>query len=334
MKTANSSYESAVDGLRAVAILPVVLFHADLGCQGGYVGVDIFFVISGYLITGILIRGISDDSFSLSKFLGRRLRRLAPAVSVMTFFTSVASWWVFTPDDLREYGQSLVAYAVMLSNFYFFRESGYFAGANEFKPLLHTWSLSVEEQFYLFYPLLLGACRKWPARRRNILLAFLFTISFIASQSTVQNANAAAFYLLPFRAWELLAGALIYSCNLKLTTHSIWKELVGWAGLFLCLYPVFFFDDQTLFPGFSAMVPCLGACLILSCSDVTTSTVVCRILSTKALVAVGIISYSLYLWHWPLLVFARYLSVEELSLFTKLVIVFSSIAIAYPSVPT
>jgi peptidoglycan/LPS O-acetylase OafA/YrhL len=297
-------YQPEIDGLRAVSVMLVVLYHAGLPITGGYVGVDVFFVISGFLITALIAKEINNGTFSLAKFWERRIRRIFPASLVTMLVVLILGTLIMVPRDLEKLGQSSIAQAAMLSNVYFWRDVDYFAGSAETKPLLHTWSLAVEEQFYLFYPILL-VCLSYYRRIQFGLLLGLSLISFVLSVIFVAYRPQAAFYLLPFRAWELLLGGLIALRPIYISSKTA-RELLAATGIVLILLGAVLFDAATPFPGIAAMLPCLGAAAFITGNlfDKTSSG---RILSWQPIVFVGLISYSLYLWHWPIMAFMRYL---------------------------
>lgn len=299
-------YRPEIDGLRGVAILAVLANHIDSRLlPGGYVGVDVFFVISGYLITSILLRDAMHGSLSFSRFYARRVRRLLPAASVMSVFVMVAGSAMLLPREFKDLGASLVAYAAMASNVLFWRWDDYFAGQTRTWPLLHTWSLAVEEQFYLVFPWLVAVLSK----RSRMVLGGAFLTMFAASfwLSVWQSTNDArsAYYLLPSRSWELLAGALCALVPADRLMASSAFGLLGLASAACVLTPMAVYSEHTRFPGWAALVPVLGTVgLILVTSRA--SSFWRTLLATRALVWVGLVSYSLYLWHWPILSFARY----------------------------
>ncbi len=299
-------YRPEIDGLRAVSVIGVVLFHLGLGFPGGFVGVDVFFVISGYLITGILLRQLSEDRFSLVDFWARRVRRIAPAAIVMVVGTLLVGGYLQTPERYSELARSAMAHVLMASNCYFTRDQGYFAEKSDLEPLLHTWSLSVEEQFYLIFPLLMVLLwRRWRAKL-PLLMLVAAVASFAWSWLEVPRNPKEAFFLLPARGWELLAGALLAlapQCRMRIAG----REGLSTVALLLVITPMFIFDRETAFPGPAAMPPVLGAVLLIFSGG---GTWVGRLLSWKPMVGIGLISYSLYLWHWPLLVFAREVNYE------------------------
>lgn len=305
-------YRPEVDGLRALAVVPVILYHAGLPLfGGGYVGVDIFFVISGYLITRILIDELEKGTFSLVGFYERRARRILPALFLVVGVSTCVAWAVLMPRDMKEYSQSVVAVSTFSSNIFFLLKSGYFDGAAELKPLLHTWSLAVEEQFYILFPPMLYLI--WRFGRIAVFTALigLLGISLILAETGARTTPNAAFYLLHTRAWELLLGALA-----ALGLHrSGWcvpsqvAESLGFLGLALILAPVFVFDTDTQFPGVMALPPTIGTMFILLFA--TRESMVGRILSMRILVGTGLVSFSAYLWHQPLFAFARHVDLVE-----------------------
>ncbi len=320
-------YQPEIDGLRALAVLPVIFYHAGFGFPGGYVGVDVFFVISGYLITRLILAELDAGGFRLLNFWERRVRRLFPALAVVVLVTLAAGYFLLLPADYDSLAESALAQVLLVSNIHFWREIDYFAGPAELKPLLHTWSLAVEEQFYLIFPFLLAACAKfnrWPLKN---LLGGLFGVSLLLSIWGSYANPAATFYLLPTRAWELLAGAGLSIMPAVANLHRRRMEWLGWLGLACVLTSVFCYGADTRFPGASALLPCLGACLIIH-SNRGQITRVGRLLAWKPVVFIGMISYSLYLWHWPLLALLRYSFGGNLSLETRVLAVASSLLAA------
>lgn len=311
-------YRREIDGLRAVAVVPVVLFHAGFGLfSGGYVGVDVFFVISGYLITTILLSELHDGRFSIVKFYERRARRLLPALFLVMACCLPFAWLWLLPEDMVDFGQSLMAVVGFVSNVLFWREeTGYFNTAAELKPLLHTWSLAVEEQFYLLFPLALMLLWKLPRTGLFVLLALVSVISLGIAEWGAHNQPAAAWFLLPTRAWELGIGALaaIHLRNKPLDPQASggFNQLMSLAGISLIAWAIFFFDDNTPFPGVWGLLPVVGTALVILFA--TPATLGGRLLGTRALVGTGLISYSAYLWHQPLLAFARQRNIVELDL--------------------
>ncbi|MDA7666795.1 acyltransferase [Akkermansiaceae bacterium] len=319
-------YRPEIDGLRAISVIGVVLFHLELGFPGGFVGVDVFFVISGYLITGILLRQLGEDRFSLMEFWARRVRRIVPAAIVMVVGALLIGAFLQTPERYASLARSAMAHVLMASNCYFTRDQGYFAEKSDHEPLLHTWSLSVEEQFYLIFPLIV--CFVWKRAPQRLALVFTSAalISFSWSWIEVVSNPKWAFFLLPARGWELLVGALLAILPQK-TMRSLGDEAWAGLGLVLVLAPMFFFDRQTAFPGPGALAPVLGAALLIWTGG---STKIGKLLGWRALVRIGLISYSLYLWHWPFVVFAREM-VIELTLTWKISLLVASLLAGYSS---
>jgi len=299
-------YRREIDGLRALAVLPVILFHAGFETfSGGFVGVDVFFVISGYLITTIIQAELNLGKFSIVNFYERRLRRILPALFFMMLVCIPLAWCVLFPIDVKKFSQSLIAVSVFVSNMLFWRESGYFDPAAELKPLLHTWSLAVEEQYYLLFPLFLMLSWRFGKRWILILLACFFVVSLSLAQWASIAKPAAAFFLLPTRSWELFIGSFcsFYMSSRKPCFTRGLGETGGWLGLVLIMYSVFTFSKMTPFPGLWALIPTVGAALILMFAGHQTT--IGKLLANKAFVSIGLVSYSAYLWHQPLFAFAR-----------------------------
>ena len=306
-------YRPDIDGLRAVAIVPVVLFHAGVpGFSGGYVGVDVFFVISGFLITGILRHEIDAGVFTLAGFYERRVRRLLPALFAMMLVTSAVSVGLLLPPDLLDFGTSVLATVFFASNVLFWQQSGYFGPAAEEIPLLHTWSLAVEEQFYILYPLFLVLIARRCERRYVPATAVVTTLAFALGLLLVQSDRDAAFYLAPPRAWELGFGALLALGVPATPRRQRLRDAAALAGVFAIAWSVFAYSKSTRFPGAAALLPCVGTAALLW-AGIGGHNVVGRVLSTRPLVLVGLVSYSLYLWHWPMLALGRYYAVRPLT---------------------
>lgn len=307
-------YRADIDGLRAVAVAPVVLFHAGIETfSGGFVGVDVFFVISGYLITGIILDEMRAGTFSVLAFYERRARRILPALFVVMAFTLAAAWFILLPIGYQSLAKSALSTTAFASNIYFWRQTGYFAGASEMLPLLHTWSLAVEEQFYIGFPLLLLLLLRWGQRMLALLTVAATLASFALSAWALDNTPSAAFYLIPTRAWELSLGALLALGVAPAARSRPPRELVALIGLVLVVAPVFIYTKGTAFPGLAALPPCLGTAAIIWAGlapPASGPNTVSRLLGLAPVVFVGLISYSLYLWHWPLLVLARHLTVS------------------------
>lgn len=326
-------YRAEIDGLRALAVIPVILYHAGFKLfSGGYVGVDVFFVISGYLITTIILAELEAGTFSLIHFYERRARRILPALFLVMFVCLPFAWFWLLPDAMKQFSQSLVAVSTFASNILFWRTSGYFDTATELKPLIHTWSLAVEEQYYVLFPLFL--LFTWKLSKRWIvgLLVFIFVISLAGAQWLSSTHPSFNFYMLPTRGWELLIGAFIafyYARNnIKKHNHNI-EQLGSVIGLLLIVYAVFAYDNQTPFPSIYALVPTVGAALIIIFAS--HKTVVGRLLGSKLFVAIGLISYSAYLLHQPFFALARERSLNEPSMYLMSALAVLSFAFAYLS---
>ncbi|MBO7882014.1 acyltransferase family protein [Burkholderia pseudomallei] len=294
-------YRPDIDGLRAAAVLAVVLFHAfPAALPGGFVGVDIFFVISGYLITGILIADLGTDRFSFRRFYARRIRRIFPALVVVLLATYGMGWFSLYGDEYRELGKHIVAGAGFVANWASWTEAGYFDQAAEAKPLLHLWSLGVEEQFYIVWPLLLWAAHK--ARRIGWVCAAIGLASFVTNVALIGHHPSAAFYWPITRMWELLAGAALAIGAAQVRHVGGWPHALSVAGALLCLASFVFVDSQAAFPGWWALLPVVGAVGLIAAGR--GGWVNRYVLARPVSVWFGRISYALYLWHWPLLSFA------------------------------
>jgi peptidoglycan/LPS O-acetylase OafA/YrhL len=300
-------YRPEVDGLRALAVIPVILFHAGFELfSGGYVGVDVFFVISGYLITSIILKEMDVEKFSLSGFYERRARRILPALSVVLVSSIFIGWFWMTPADYRDFGRSIFSISVFSSNIYFALTWDYFASWKIPPLMLHTWSLSVEEQFYVLYPLLLIGLSRLGLRHSFIILSFIFVCSLSFAIFGSSQFGQVNFFILPSRVWELLSGALlvfISSRCLELFSEKIQSGLAA-MGLILISMSVVFYDDTLKFPSAVTLVPVLGTVLVILFANA--QNIVGRLLSSRYLVWIGLISYSAYLWHFPIFVMAEY----------------------------
>ena len=301
-------YRPDVDGLRAVAVSAVLLYHARLGVPGGFVGVDIFFVLSGFLITSIILKdAASPNGFSIVGFWERRIRRILPALFVLILCTIAAGWFILLPSDFADFGKSVFAQAFFAGNFYYWISAGYFDQPAAYKPLLHTWSLAVEEQYYLFFPILFLPWWKIKITtlRWIIILGGLSSLALSIVQT--QAVPDAAFYLLPSRAWELFLGAFLAVTPYKPNVPRAVSEAASWTGVAAIALAYACYTSATPFPGLAAVLPCAGAAAIIWANDLGHRTSsVARLLALPPVVFVGKISYSLYLWHWPILVYAIY----------------------------
>ncbi len=303
-------YRPEIDGLRAVAVIPVILFHAGFQIfSGGFVGVDIFFVISGYLITTIILADLEAGRFSILNFYERRARRILPALYLVMASCLPFAWLWLMPSDAKELSKSVMAGLVFASNIFFWRQSDYFDAATELKPLLHTWSLGVEEQFYVLFPIVLMFAWQLGRKRIVVFLTIMALLSLALAEYAINRKPDAAFFLLPTRAWELAMGSLIafyLERKERGQFHPALHQILSLVGLGLIAFGVLTFSKETLFPGFSALIPTVGAGLIIVFA--LPGTLVGRLLINRALVGVGLVSYSAYLWHQPLLSFARHRS--------------------------
>ena len=322
------AYRREIDGLRAFAVLPVILFHAGFETfSGGFVGVDVFFVISGYLIMSIILAEKQTGTFSLSNFWERRARRILPALFVVIAACIPAAFLLLDQFALRSFAASILATLFFVSNFHFWKDGGYFETAAELKPLLHTWSLAVEEQYYIIIPLLLLAIWKLGRRRIGMTLAAIACASFAYGLWATSKEPEAAFFLLPMRAWELLLGALIAFHHARTapasTRGKLLPEALSALGVLMIGFSILNYSSATPFPGIHALLPTVGAALIILFAS--QQTFVGRMLGHKTLVGIGLISYSAYLWHQPLLAFLRHLT-DDLGLLPRgitLILVFA-----------
>lgn len=328
----SATYRPEIDGLRALAVLPVILFHAGVpALSGGYVGVDVFFVISGFLITQIILQERANGSFTIGGFYERRARRILPALFFVMLVCMPFAWFWMLPQQLDSFATSVAAVALFASNVLFWRTSGYFDPAVDEQVLLHTWSLAVEEQFYLIFPLLVAIGWRLGLRRLGWLVAALALISLALCEWTfVTGRTMTGFYLAPTRAWELLCGSLVAFWRMRQDapeTPPAYYSACGVIGLLMILGAVLVYDEATPFPSTYALMPTLGSALILAFA--VSGTWPARLLASKWLVGIGLISYSAYLWHQPLFAFAKIHSLRPppLEVFVALSVV--SLVLAY-----
>jgi peptidoglycan/LPS O-acetylase OafA/YrhL len=320
-------YRPEIDGLRAVAVLAVLLFHLGIsGFGGGFVGVDVFFVISGFLITRILFAEISAGSFRFANFYERRVRRIVPSQLAALVLTAIGAFLLFSPEDFLKFSDALMATLLFVSNIYFWREIGYFTADVDVKPLLHMWSLSVEEQFYLLWPLLLLALmtRKWRGwlPLMGILLAGASLAAAIIWAGKDPNA---AFYLLPFRVFEFaIGGAMVWGLRYR-PSNRWFNEILFLLGLVLIGYAVAYYSITTPFPSYFALVPCIGAALIIYAGAAPLSRF---LLSNRLMVYLGLISYQIYLIHWPLIVFFKYRAFAPMTALDQIIITAVTLALS------
>ena len=329
VKKLELTYRPEIDGLRAVAVLGVVLFHADLGFTGGYVGVDVFFVISGFLITSLILKDLERDQFSFRDFWARRVRRILPASTAIVIAVAVSAFMLLVSSDIQRVMRSVLWNQLFVANYYFYSQVGYFAESAELQPLLHTWSLAVEEQFYIFFPIFLVVGRRYASNYLLWLTVTVAAASLLISITLLQTDGAAAFFLLPSRAWELLTGAIVALLpDLRIQRRT--AECMTVVGLALVLLPMFLYTKQTPFPGLAAIAPVLGTAAIIIAASAERRTILGRVLSYNSLVSIGKLSYSLYLWHWPLFAFSSLL-LTGLPLTLRLSLVGISLLLAIPS---
>lgn len=326
-----SKYRPDIDGLRAIAVLAVVLYHFGFTpMRGGFVGVDVFFVISGYLITMIIAGELDAGRFTYSSFYERRIRRIFPALFAMLAVATIVGLVVLLPSDLLLLGKSLLATILFGSNLFLWRTSGYFNATSEINPLLHTWSLAVEEQFYLVFPFVLALLMRTSLRFALAGLATMVAVSFLLCVVVQPIRPTATFYLLPFRAWELGVGALLALGAFPTIGSRFARDAISVGAIGLLLGSLFLIPAGSQFPGWMAAFPVIGTALLIHAGSCGGS-VGTRLMSVRPLVFLGLISYSLYLWHWPLLVFAKYvLGLAPLGILVVPLLILS-LALAYAS---
>ena len=310
----NFLYRPDIDGLRAIAVLAVIFYHAGVpGFSGGFVGVDIFFVISGFLITSIILKEVHEGKFSIARFYERRIRRIFPALYPVILATLIGAWYLFHVLPFKQFAESVATTALFCSNILFWLKSGdYFAAPSSQMPLLHTWSLAVEEQFYIVFPLFLVAINNFLKRKYFPWILAMTIISFAVSVYGMQVNKSATFYMAPTRAWELLVGSIVALNAIPSIKNDVLRNTIAVLGIFLIGYSVFFFTEATSFPSTAALLPVLGAGFLLFSGQGSLSGVG-KVLSFRPMVFTGLISYSLYLWHWPLLVFSKYYLMRALT---------------------
>jgi peptidoglycan/LPS O-acetylase OafA/YrhL len=297
------AYRRDIDGLRALAVIPVVIYHMGYRwLSGGFVGVDIFFVISGYLISSIILGEVAAGNFSLARFYVRRIRRIVPALVVMIAGVFLLGYLALFPGEYKALADSALAATLSVSNIYFLHNTGYFTVHAGNEPLIHTWSLAVEEQFYVVFPLVVMLVHRFARRILTHTILLLGLASFAWSAYGVYADPEATFYLAHSRAWELLLGTIIAIQPMTLAVPSLIRNVMALAGLAMIAIAVTCFDGQMPFPGVNALLPCVGAALIIAAGQSGT-TLVGELLSLRPVVFIGLISYSLYLWHWPMIFF-------------------------------
>lgn len=335
-KIKDITYRPDIDGLRAVAVLLVVFYHFGLfNFTGGYIGVDVFFVISGYLITGLIVRELQQNNFSLITFYERRIRRIFPAFFTVSIVLGIVGYFYYSEKAYSDLWNSIGAATTSTANFLFYSQIGYFNAPALQKPMLHTWSLSVEEQFYIFLPLILFITIKFAQRWLKHVLIFILILSFVGNVYFLQKDPPLAFYMSYLRAWELLVGSLLAIQPIALPRWA--HEALSLSGLIAIISVAFIYNTETLFPGVNALVPVMGTMFIIN-SGHDYKSLVGKILSTAPMIFIGKISYSLYLWHWPILVFGSYYlvtkpSIKYLALFGLLSVILSFLTWKFIEIP-
>ena len=325
----NLKYRPEIDGLRAIAVGAVIFYHAQISLfgksifSGGYIGVDIFFVISGYLISTIIFQEIrTTDAFSFNYFYERRIRRIIPVLLMVILISTILGWIFLTPSELLDFSKSAISSIFFGSNFYF-HYSGLEYGAVDglYQPLLHTWSLSVEEQYYILFPIILFLGFKFLKGNFIKLLILFFFLSLITSQFAAQTYPSSNFYFIYSRVWELMSGTLLAYFETKngiRSNNKILSNIASIIGILLITHSIFFFNDKVLHPSFLTIFPIVGTCLIIWFSN--NEGLITKILSSKIFVGVGLISYSLYLWHYPIFAFARINNIFHGELLIKVIL--------------
>lgn len=323
------AYRPDIDGLRAIAVLSVVIFHIfPTLIPGGFIGVDIFFVISGYLISSIIFKNMETGSFSFFDFYSRRIKRIFPSLLMILIFVSIVGWISLLPGEYKNLEKMVSTTTIFMTNIALKNDVGYFADAAELKPLLHIWSLSIEEQFYIFYPLFIYLMYKFGRRLLPATLVLGCIISFAINAFYISSKPTQVFYLLPFRSWELSIGAILayIKLNNDSTISQLYKKhsnILALCGLACIIVAMTMFDKSTTFPGWAALLPTAGAVLLIAGKDSRFNQMV---LAHPVCVWVGLISYSLYLWHWPLISFAHIAGQTDIT--TKVSILCASIVLA------
>jgi peptidoglycan/LPS O-acetylase OafA/YrhL len=313
------NYRPEIDGLRALAILPVIFFHLDFNLfNGGFLGVDIFFVISGYLITYIIIIEIKEKKFSLVLFYERRARRILPALFLIMFFSSIVGYFLMLPDAYQNFGQSLVSTTLFSNNIFSIITSDYWDLTSEFKPLLHTWSLGVEEQYYFLIPLILLIIHNFFEKKISLILVSIFLLSFAISMFGSLNFQRINFYSLPTRAWELMIGSFLVLYQIQDNYKFRNTSFFNFLGILTIFFSIIFLSKENATPGPSTLLPTIGAALIILSQE--KKGIIYKILTNRISILVGKMSYSLYLWHWPVLVYFRVYSKDPPLVFAKFIL--------------
>jgi len=329
-KTEGVDYERFIDGLRAISVCAVIYYHLfPKFLSGGFVGVDVFFVISGYLITSQIRRESLAGKFSIGSFYARRIRRIVPALVVVLFASSVFAMIVLKPEDMHSFAKSLIAQPLSLQNFVFLAEGEYFRGS-ETKPLLHTWSLAIEEQFYLVWPWILLGLRFAAYRTLVALILFLIIISFVLNNVAILFSPKASFFLLPTRSWELAVGGL--GAVLNENCKNLWAKSerlaasIALLGMVFIVLSIICIDSSMPFPGYVGFLPVIGVFFVLLSG--ARSRVLQQVLTNRVMVTLGLLSYSLYLWHWPVLTFMHHMDLSTQTIFGVLAFVFVTFSLS------
>ena len=334
-------YRSEIDGLRALSIIPVLWTHLGLPfLPGGFLGVDVFFVISGFLITNILLKEIEENRFSITTFYERRARRILPALLTVILVTNILVLYIGgNPKVLADYGNSVISTLLFISNIYFWQTSGYFGSASELSPMLHTWSLAVEEQFYIFFPLLLLFINRYLKSKFLFVLIVISLISLLIAEWGARFSSIGNFYLLPTRAWELLIGsiaALLFSSNYINKLRILHAKGLTNVGILLILSSYFLFTPSTLHPTSTTLIPVLGALLVVLFSS--EKGLSGAILTNRVSIKIGLISYSLYLWHQPIIALMKqttslHLTYQNIFIATVIITTFSYLTWRFVETP-
>lgn len=321
------AFRTDINGLRAIAVVSVVLFHFSLqGFEGGFVGVDIFFVISGFLMTGIIVKGLENKNFSIVNFYIARARRIVPALALLCFVLLIVGWFLIAPDDYSKLAREADRALLFISNNYYYKNSGYFDTESHERMLLHTWTLSVEWQFYIVYPLILVALSKLGLKRLPYAICALFITSFSWSVYKSYVDPNYAFYLLPSRAWEMMLGGLAFYLS-RTDFLDKYKNNIFYLGLILILLAIFIYNPETRWPGVAALLPTLGTGLVIFAgkNNIFLSNIVAQKL--------GDWSYSIYLWHWPLVVALTLIGIDEFT-WLSIVLILLSVFLGWLSFST
>jgi peptidoglycan/LPS O-acetylase OafA/YrhL len=324
--SSSDNYRADIDGLRALAVMAVIFYHFGIfGFSGGFVGVDVFFVISGYLITKGIVSHSHKKPFSFLDFYSRRARRLFPALIATILAAYLCAFFIFSPQDFEKMSASTFFSLMGASNIYFWLNSNYFDNFSSLKPLLHTWSLSVELQFYAVWPLVLVLLLRY-VKRLFIPVAVMVAIGFLVSVFYLNYDSSGAFFLMPFRIHEFLFGGIVVFLE-RARLNRGWQNLIYCVGLFLVLYPVFFYDSKrTLFPGVAVLAPVIGTALMILGGRNGFSA---KLLAGRLVGFIGEISYSLYLVHWPIFVFSSYIFVVEIPIYIRLLMIVGVFLVAF-----